>query len=95
MEALEVWAYTDRTPRSVQIGVDPSYGHSDQSGDYHLVLKAEMFCNFKDGSAVWEAITGNRPVTMSICKDMIGGRRVWYRKKREGQYSKTGVSECP
>ena len=84
MGALEVWAYTNRTPRSVNVGVDPSYGRADQPADAQLVRKAEMYVNFDDGTAVWDAVTGNKPITMAICKDVMRGRRKWQKKKAEG-----------
>jgi len=81
MEALEVWAYTGRTPRSATVGFDPSYGQADKSADAQLVRKAEMFCNFNDGAAVCAVVTGENTITMVTCKDMIRGLRLWRKKK--------------
>ena len=84
IEDVDVWAFTNRTPKSVvDLGIDPSYGAA-KTGDSILVEKAEMYCNFRNGTAVCEFVTGERPMNKDICKDMIAGRKKWQKKKDEG-----------
>ena len=83
IEDAEVWAFTNRTPRSVDVGFDPSYGAA-KTGDSILVEKAEMYCNFRNGTAVYEVMIGERPMNKDICKDMIAGCKKWQKKKAEG-----------
>lgn len=84
LTALDTWALTGRAPKSASLDAEHLDGRMPGGYDDHRqVKKAEMYCNFDNGTDVCAVVDGSKNITKAICKDMIRGRKKWRKKLGE------------